>query len=286
MNTTAHCPLPLLLSQYPAHELDGSVARQIEDHVQTCPDCHTQLRQLERADRGMKAMRANKASVVATPDHAPSSACLASEIITAYVDRALSREESLRAENHLHTCDWCVDEVAEATRMVVALATPQRFSVPDALKQKVVAGWEPSRMTKTQKVISRFVIQVAQKGMALIEHHLAPPFLNVEEVLAPAGAYRASEGTPTLDLNIKTEQAEIHVTSVQEGEGMSLRLTFLDLTQEALAGQRIFLRQQGTPIFSAKTDPQGVLRTPHLEPGTYEIDCPATQATFALEVRS
>ncbi len=286
MNTNAHCPPPLLLSQYLDHEVDSSVAQQIQDHVQTCSDCHTQLRQLERADGGMKAMVANKSSALATPDHAPSLACLAPEVIAAYIDRVLSREESLRAENHLQTCDWCVEEVAEATRMVVALATPKRFSVPDALKQKVAAGWDPSRMAKTQAAISRFVIHVAQRGMALIEHHLAPPFLNVEEVLAPAGAYRATEGTPTLNLNIKTEQAEIHVTSVQEGEGMSLHLTFLDLTQEALAGQRIFLRQQGMPIFSAKTDPQGVLRTPHLEPGTYEIDCPATQATFALEIRS
>jgi len=233
----------------------------------------------------MKAM-VSKASVLAAPDHAPSPSCLAPEIIAAYIDRALSREEALRAENHLQTCDWCVEEVAEATRMVAALATPTRFSVPNALKQQVAAGWEPSRIEKTTTALSRLVIQVAKKGMALIEQHLAPPFLTVEEVLAPAGAYRTTEGTTTLDLNIKTEQTEIHVTSVHEGEGMSLRLTFLDLTQEALAGQRVFLRQQGMPIFSAKTDPQGVLRTPHLEPGLYEIDCPATQATFALEVRS
>jgi hypothetical protein len=170
--------------------------------------------------------------------------------------------------------------------MVAALAVPTRFPVPDALKQQVAAGWEPSRIEKAKTTLSRLVIQVAKKGMALIEQHLAPPFLNVEEVLAPAGAYRTAEGTTTLDLNIKTEQTEIHVTSVQEGEGMSLHLTFLDLTREALTGQRVFLRQQGRPIFSAKTDQQGVLRTPHLEPGMYEIDCPTTQVAFALEVRA
>lgn len=285
MSTHTPCPAPLLLSQYLDREVESSTAHEVSQHLETCSSCQSKLQKLERMDGGMKAM-GSKAPVLAIPDQVPSPACLAPEIVAAYIDRALAREESLRAEQHLQTCDWCVEEVAEATRMVAALATPTRFSVPAALKRQVTAGWEPSRTVKTQAAISRFVIHVAQRGMALIEHHLAPPFLNVEEVLAPAGAYRATEGTPTLDLNIKTDQAEIHVTSVQEGEGMSLRLTFLDLTQEALAGQRIFLRQQGMPIFSAKTDPQGVLRTPHLEPGMYEIDCPATQATFALEVRS
>ena len=285
MSTNAPCPTPLLLSQYLDHEVESSAAQQMSHHVKTCSLCYTQLRQLERVDGGMKAML-SKALVLATPDHAPSPACLVPEIITAYLDRVLSREESLHAEQHLQTCDWCVQEVTDATHLVAALATPTRLPVPNALTQQVAAGWEPSRIEKAKTTLSRLVIQVAKKGMALIEQHLTPPFLNVEEILAPAGAYRTAEGTTTLDLNIKTEQTEIHVTSVQEGEGMSLRLTFLDLAQEALAGQRVFLRQQGMPIFSAKTDHQGVLRTPHLEPGMYEIDCPTTQAAFALEVRA
>lgn len=285
MSTHPPCPAPLRLSQYLDQEVERSTAHEISQHLKTCSSCQSKLRQLERVDGGMKAMR-SKAPVMAIPNHAPSPACLAPEIVAAYIDRALSREESLHAEQHLQTCDWCVEEVAEATRMVAALATPTRFSVPAALKQQVTAGWEPSRLEKTKTVLSRLVIQVAKKGMALIEQHLAPPFITLEEVLSPAGAYRTAEATTTLDLNIKTEHTEIHVTSVQEGEGMSLQLQFLDLTQEALAGQRVFLRQQGRPIFSAKTDYQGVLRTPHLDPGLYEIDCPATQAAFALEVRS
>jgi hypothetical protein len=179
-----------------------------------------------------------------------------------------------------------LQEVAEATRIVVALAIPTRVPVPDALKQQVVAAWAPSGIEKATTTLSRLVVRVAKKGLALIEQHLVPPFIEIEEVLTPAAAYRTAEGPATLDLNIKTDQTEIRVTSVQEGEGMSLHMTFLDLTQEALAGQRVFLRKQGRPIFSAKTDQQGILRTPHLEPGTYEIDCPATQAAFALEVRS
>lgn len=285
MSTHTPCPAPLLLSQYLDREVESSIAHEVSQHLETCSSCQSKLQQLERVDEGMKAM-GSKAPVLAIPDQVPSPACLAPEIVAAYIDRALSREESLRAEQHLQTCDWCVEEVAEATRMVAALATPTRFSVPAALKQQVTAGWEPSRLEKTKTVLSRLVIQVAKKGMALIEQHLAPPFITLEEVLSPAGAYRTAEATTTLDLNIKTEHTEIHVTSVQEGEGMSLQLKFLDLTQEALAGQRVFLRQQGRPIFSAKTDYQGVLRTPHLDPGLYEIDCPATQAAFALEVRS
>lgn len=285
MSTNATCPAPILLSQYLDNEVESSAAQQMSSHVARCSHCRTQLLQLERANGGMKAML-SKISASPTPEQTSSDACLSPEIVAGYVDRLLSREESLEAEQHLQTCDWCLQEVAEATRITISLAVPNRLSVPDALKQKVVALWEPSRVEKATAALTRLVVQVAKKGMALIEQHLVPPFINVEEMLAPAGAYRTAEGPATLDLNIKTEQTEIRVTSVQEGEGMSLRMTFLDPAQEVLSGQRVFLRQQGRPIFSAKTDQKGMLRTPHLEPGTYEIDCPGTQAVFALEVRS
>ena len=285
MSTNATCPAPILLSQYLDNEGESSEVQQMSSHIATCAQCRTQLQQLERVNGGMKAML-SKISASLTPEQTSSGACLSPEIVAGYVNRLLSREESLQAEQHLHICDWCLQEVADANRITAALAIPQRLPVPDALKQKVVALWEPSPVEKATAALSRLVVQVAKKGMALIEQHLVPPFINVEEVLAPAGAYRTAEGPATLDLNIKTAQTEIRVTSVQEGEGMSLRMTFLDPTQEVLSGQRVFLRQQGRPIFSAKTDQKGMLRTPHLEPGTYEIDCPGTQAVFALEVRS
>jgi len=285
MSTSTTCPAPILLSQYLDNEVESSEAQQLSSHVATCSHCRPQLQQLDRVNGGMKAML-SKISTPPTPEQTSSDACLSPEIVVGYVDRLLSREESLEAEKHLQTCDWCLQEVTEATRMTIALAAPNRVPVPDALRQKVVALWEPSRVEKATAALSRLVVQVAKKGLALIEQHLVPPFINVEEMLAPAGAYRTAEGPATLALNIKTEQTEIRVTSVQEGEGMSLRMTFLDPAQEVLSGQRVFLRQQGRPIFSAKTDQQGMLRTPHLEPGTYEIDCPGTQAVFALEVRS
>lgn len=97
---------------------------------------------------------------------------------------------------------------------------------------------------------------------------------------------RSEENLPALNLRLDAGQAEIRLTATQEGEGLALTLTLLSAEQKTLAGQRIFLRQHGRSIFSAKTDNGGTLRIPRLEPGIYEVACPGIAVTFQLELRS
>ena len=98
--------------------------------------------------------------------------------------------------------------------------------------------------------------------------------------------YRRQEEPSALNLKIAATQAEIPITLVQNEESIACKLTFLGTGQQALADQQVFLRRQGRLIFSAKTDRDGIVRTPRLKPATYEVACPGVQTTFQLEFRS
>jgi hypothetical protein len=130
------------------------------------------------------------------------------------------------------------------------------------------------------------VIQIARKGIELVEHHLVEPLFDIQQTLVPLPAYRTEEALSALDLKIQAGQAEIRATTFPEGDGVSLELTLLGNTQEALIGQRVFLRQGGRSIFSARTDNEGSLRTPHLQPGTYEVTCSGIATSFQIELRA
>ena len=133
---------------------------------------------------------------------------------------------------------------------------------------------------------SRLVIQILQTGLQLIEKELVAPLRDVQSSLTPLPAYRTDQTAAPLSLHIDTGSTTIKAVVSKEGEGVALRLTLLNPEQEGLSRQRIFLRQQGRSLFSAKTDREGMLRMPHLDPGTYEIACPGIPAAFQLELRS
>jgi hypothetical protein len=189
---------------------------------------------------------------------------------------SLTPKERRSIQLHLKTCPVC--------REGLALLASFDFSLIDKWieEEKSVRA---SAEDKAQS-FSRLIIQVAHQGLKLMEQHLVSPFLEVQEVLAPMPAYRPGEGSTALHFRINTSETQINATVVQEGERVALNMTFLGAGQEALAGQRVFLRRQGRSVFSAKTDSKGVLRTPRLKPGIYEVVCPGIQTTFQLEFRS
>ena len=110
--------------------------------------------------------------------------------------------------------------------------------------------------------------------------------MDVQEIFTPTPAYRAAEEPSVLHLGLTADLAMIKAAVAQDGDRIVLTMTFLGTGQEALAGQQVFLRRQGRLIFSAKTDSDGIVRTPRLKPAAYEVMCPGVQTTFQLEVHS
>lgn len=279
-NTHLSCPDFTQFLQYLDRELPSDQEAQFADHLTTCESCRTQLQTIqqmeERITRVLSTASVNNTAALATPH------CLTPELLSAYVQRVLLDKEMGQVETHLQTCDWCVQAVMEATFIPQKLNVSQH-TVPLSLKNRVVATL-PSAQKPRAASLSRLVVGIAQQGLQLLEQHLVAPFLNVQATLMLTPAYRATEAPSVLDLRIQTEPAEIHATVFQEGNGLSLTMTFVSPTKEALAGQRIFIRREGRSIFSARTDPEGVLRTPHLAPGIYEVACSELDASFQLEL--
>jgi anti-sigma factor RsiW len=284
MNTQTGCPDASLLSQFLDHELEGEESTAISYHLETCPTCSARVKHLGRTAETLQA--ALPRPLPQTASEAPSSECLPPELVAGYVQRALSPEEMGKVEGHLQACTGCLAEVMEAFRVSAVLTAAKKEAVPVSLRARVASFWQRPAAPPQAPAFSRLVIQIAQKGLQLLEQHLVEPLRDVQTMLSPMPAYRAGEESAALDLRLEAGQATVALSAVPEGKGMALKITLLNAAQEGLTGQRIFLRQQGAPIFSARTDQDGVIRVAHLELGTYEVVCSGIQTTFQLDLRA
>ena len=209
---------------------------------------------------------------------------LSPEIVTAYVHHFLSAYEEETVEAHLQNCDACLREVQSAVRFASRHPAQDIRPVPTVLKVQVAALWRTSQ--PAIPFCSRLIVQLARSGLRLIAQELTAPLQAVQSHLIPLTAYRTGHTLSVLTLDIETEHAEIKANLIQEGERVAVRLTLLGAERDTLARQRVFLRQEGRSLFSAKTDHQGTLQMPPLAPGIYEVACPGIPATFELELRS
>jgi putative zinc finger protein len=278
------CPDLILISQFLDKELSEGEALSLRTHLVSCPACNVSIQQMQRAKDTLRTALHYTSSRFL--DSSNTSECLSPEVIAAYARHVLPAEVEVNVEHHLQTCDLCVSEVSEASRIPAILTAGTKVPVPATLKAKIEAAWENAPVQPLAVSLSRLVIQIARKGIELVEHHLVEPLFDIQQTLVPLPAYRTEEALSALDLKIQAGQAEIRATTFPEGDGVSLELTLLGNTQEALIGQRVFLRQGGRSIFSARTDNEGSLRTPHLQPGTYEVTCSGIATSFQIELRA
>lgn len=281
-NGTA-CPDESLFSQFLDHELEAAEEKQILYHLATCPDCHTRVERMGRAEgivRTQLPVLRRSFSLPVSSSHCPSP-----ETVITYMQGLLAAEEEAQIEQHLHTCDTCLHEAKEASRVLFFLSSPQETPVPAPLRTQTAMAWENSPAKDYSQALPRLVIQLAERGLRLIESYLAPPLLEVQEVLTPLAAYRSGDSSAALSLRLNAGESEMAVLAIPEEDGVAVTLTLLGPERKPLADRRIFLRQQGRAIFSAQTDQQGRLQVPRLEPGSYEVACDEIHTTFLLELR-
>lgn len=286
MTMLTDCPDPVLLSQLLDHELGQEEDTVLRRHMQSCALCGVRFNQLKTVKDTVQAeLRHDRPS---PSSRVSSSTCLSPERIAAYVHRLLPADAYDAAERHLRTCAGCLSEVMEAFRTNKTLKRTRHIPVPAALTARVASHWKQGAATavKEEGTLSRFVLQLAQKGVQLVDQYLITPLLDVQTLLAPQPAYRVGEAVVPLQLTLRADQATIVITALPEGTGLSLRLTMVGPDEAVLPGQRIFLRHNGKSIFSARTDREGVIQIPHIEPGMYELSCIGIQTSFQLELRA
>ena len=241
---------------------------EFRQHILHCEPCSAEVSQWAKLEQ---VLRAVGKSVVATH---PAEERL---VQFRHSPESLIPEERRSIQQHLHSCPVCSE----------GLSLLRSFDF--SLIQQWVDEAQPPHASAEDKTgsFSRLIIQIAHTGLRLLQSHLAPPVLDVQELLVPMPAYRLEEGPPpAVTLRITTGQAAINATVVQDGDRVALTLTFFGAEQEVLAGHQVFLRRQGRAVFSAQTNSEGVVRTPRLRPGIYEVACPGVQTTFELEFRS
>jgi len=280
------CPDPMLLSQLLDCELGQEEEIALRQYVEICAVCSARLNQLGKVKDTVQAELRHE--LPQPSSLTPLSTCLSPEWIAEYVHRLLPTDEYDAAERHLRICTACLGEVMEALRMNKTLRRTRQMPVPPALTAQVASQWEqrPTTVVKEEALLSRFVLQIAQKGLQLVDQYLVAPLLDVQTLLAPLPAYRVGEVVAPLQLTLHADQATITMTAIPEGEGLSLRITIVGPGEAVLTGQRVFLRQKGRSIFSARTDREGTIQIPHIEPGVYELSCAGIQTSFQLELRA
>ena len=274
------CPDPMVLSQMLDGELSSIEAASIQPHLGACAACQGRLRELRRVtDAGRRAMAAARTG----PGETPGRGCPAPERLAGWAAGQLLPDELRSVELHLAGCGSCLGQALDAVRLMRKLDAEPALEVPATLRARVASRW--SAPPSGEESLTAVVIRIARAGLTLVERHLAAPVLGVEEMAAAPSTVRADERTDTVSFRILAPEAKIHATVVTEGDAVGLSLTLLGNGDDALGGQRVFLRRHGRSIYSARTDAAGALEMPRLEPGVYEVACPGIGTSFRLDLR-
>jgi hypothetical protein len=195
----------------------------------------------------------------------------------------LPPDELRSVELHLAGCGSCLARALDAVRLMRRLDAGPAQDVPATLRARVASRW--SAPPSDEESLTAVVIRIARASLTLVERHLVAPVLEVEEMVAAPSTVRADERTDAVSFRILAPEAKIHATVVTEGDAVGLFLTLLGSGDDALGGQRVFLRRHGRSIYSARTDAAGALEMPRLEPGVYEVACPGIGTSFRLDLR-
>ena len=274
------CPDPMLLSQMLDGELSSIEAASIQPHLDACVACQGRLRELRRVtDAGRLAM----AAAGSGPTEAPGRDCPAPDRMAGWAAGKLPPDELRSVELHLAGCGSCLARALDVVRLMRRLDAGPAQDVPATLRARVASRW--SAPPSDEESLTAVVIRIARAGLTLVERHLVAPILEVEEMVADPSTVRADERTDAVSFRILAPEAKIHATVVTVGDAVGLSLTLRGSGDDALGGQRVFLRRHGRSIYSARTDAAGALEMPRLEPGVYEVAFPGIGTSFRLDLR-
>jgi anti-sigma factor RsiW len=273
------CPDLVVLSQLVDGELPASDAAAIHAHVGGCDACRASLRRLERATNAARMLLSDEPR----SGGAVGVDCVAPERIAGWAARALAADERHAVERHLSQCDGCLADALAMARVTARLAAGPTLAVPATLRERVASRWAPASAEET---LTSLVIRIARAGVALVERHVVAPILDAEALPLAGATVRAGDGPDGIAFRIRAPEAEVRGTIVTTEGTVGLTLTLRGTADDALGGQRVFLRRHGRSIYSARTDAAGALEMPRVEPGVYEVSCPGIGTSFRLDLRA
>lgn len=286
MTDAGHCPDLVVLSSFLDGELAGGENENVKVHLGNCPGCAGRLKDLEMAGRSIinHLERATGLS-----DRSPSADCPSGDVLSSYLHDLLPADEKHATEVHLDHCDACLSDLASMARTDAQLRRTPAEPVPRSLREKVEAIW--SKAEKATEPILKVVCRLAQDGIEFLRDSLLPQGVTYQLGYAASGAYRGV-AEPSLPSSIlfKGNVAGIQLGLSVEWEGADragLKVKIEDEEFHPLSAQRIHLRREQILVYSERTDANGNVTIPNLEPGTYEIGISALgkECTIDFELR-
>ena len=234
--------------------------RHIEQHLPQCPACTARVREYTQAIHGARH---------AFPVHAPSGQpCLDDNVLAAYVDHTLPREERDAVEEHLAACQACLRSVAELARLTESHSESPAES--------------PS--------LIQYVVQVAKDGLRL----LSLPEQGFS--LLPYAAMQAlgpnehrEDGSPVQQWIQSEGELALHFTLRQvDDRHVNMDLAFPGETP-CPSGVRLQLYQEGHLLQSEEFSEEGRISLQNLSIENYDgqIRIPRGQNfAFAIHFRT
>jgi len=222
-------------------------------------------------------------------DRSPSADCPSGEILSSYLHDLLTPDEKHATEIHLDHCDTCLSDLASMARTDAQVRLTPAEPVPRSLREKVEASW--SKAEKATEPILKVVCRLAQDGIEFLRDSLLPQGVTYQLGYAASGAYRGvAESSLPSSILFKGNVAGLQLGLSVEWEGADragLKVKIEDKEFHPLSAQRIHLRREQILVYSERTDANGNVTIPNLEPGTYEIGISASgkECTIDFELR-
>lgn len=143
-----------LLSAYVDGELLGDELNRVAIHLETCLPCVSELRDIQHAKRALRSLPA-----LEPPDSVARLGHLG-DLLSAYLDGELDREESATVSRHLDRCALCKSELGDLDKARAAIRSLPTLELPALLDVERVVR-RPSRAVAWAAAVAVAVVLVA-----------------------------------------------------------------------------------------------------------------------------
>jgi anti-sigma factor RsiW len=260
------------LSRHLDHELEPQQQQEVAAHLSTCPHCAERLRTLQTQALALRSGWSG------TPAYgSPGTACYRAEDLSAYATGLLNAQEDAGVEQHLATCDVCLQEVMAIRGTLQLLRREPLLAPPASLVATVQRGLAQEAPPSGMEKLGTLILQLAVDGLKFVEALLLPEHvrLAVGGQLVPVGALRSTPDSASavtlLDIRQQVRDLDLHLRVLQE-EPQTVQMNIRVARQgQPWARKRVSLFRQGRLVQSSPTSAGGEAVFSRLTPGEYTI---------------
>lgn len=274
------------LCRYIDDELDAAAREAVEAVLSTCQHCAERLQSLREHDTILQ-----NALLSAAPESVSRCDSSDPQQLSAYASQQLPAEEMPLVEQHLRTCEACLQDVLSMRRMMRVLHRAPLLTPPSSRVAQVRAGFATRPGPAVVEQLGTLVVQVARNGLKFLESLGLPDEVRfaVGAQLAPAGAFRSTREVPDaatlIDLRQTVDELDLHMQVLHEDGDTVLLHIELQKRAQPIAKTRVALVSGGRTRSSSRTSDAGEVDFPRLPPGDYTVRVPQENVETQLILR-